>query len=62
MSVRLGSALVHTVYVYQRPANGEQSYRGQTRTHTQLYAPEARLEEIVGTGLDVDVSTDPQNF
>ena len=32
--------------------------RGQTRTHTQLYAPEARLEEIVivGTGLDVDVA------
>ena len=30
--------------------------RGQTRSHTQLYAPEARLEEIVGTGLDVDVA------
>ena len=30
--------------------------RGQTRTDTQLYAPEARLEEIVGTGLDVDVA------
>ena len=30
--------------------------RGQTRTHTQLYAPEARLEEIIGAGLDVDVA------